>query len=221
VVEVIAKKGAKVRYTTIQNWSNNVYNLVTKRCVAHEDAVVEWLDGNMGSRVTQKYPTVILKGKGARAEMLSVAYAGKGQVQDTGAKAIHLAPDTSSKIVSKNVCKDGGRSSFRGLVQVDRKARGSKCFVQCNAYLLDEKSRSDTYPTIKDEQNNAMVSHEAKVGSISREKLFYLMSRGISEKDALAMIVLGFMESFTRELPMEYAVELNRLIQLQMEGAVG
>lgn len=221
VVEIIAKKNAKVRYTTIQNWSGNVYNLVTKRSVAHENAVVEWLDGNMGSKVTQKYPTVILKGKGARAEIMSVAYAGKGQVQDTGAKAIHLAPDTSSKIISKSVCKDGGRASYRGLVQVGRDAVNSKSFVQCNAYLLDEKSRSDTYPTIRDEQNNAIVSHEAKVGSISREKLFYLMSRGISEKDALAMIVLGFMESFTKELPMEYAVELNRLIQLQMKGAIG
>jgi len=221
VVEIIAKKNAKVRYTTIQNWSGNVYNLVTKRSVAHENAVVEWLDGNMGSKVTQKYPTVILKGKGARAEILSAAYAGKGQVQDTGAKAVHLAPGTSSKIISKSVCKDGGRASYRGLVQVGRDAVNSKSFVQCNAYLLDGKSRSDTYPTIRDEQNNAIVSHEAKVGSISREKLFYLMSRGISEKDALAMIVLGFMESFSKELPMEYAVELNRLIQLQMEGAVG
>ncbi|MBU0532170.1 SufD family Fe-S cluster assembly protein [Candidatus Micrarchaeota archaeon] len=221
VVEIIAKKNSKVRYTTIQNWSNNVYNLVTKRSIAYENAVVEWLDGNMGSAVTQKYPTVILKGKGARAEILSAAYAGKGQIQDTGAKAIHLAPNTYSKIVSKSVCKDGGRASYRGLVQIGKKAKNSKSFVQCNAYLLDEKSRSDTYPTIKDEQTNAIVSHEAKVGSISKEKLFYLMSRGISEKDALAMIILGFMESFTRELPMEYAVELNRLIQLQMERSVG
>lgn len=221
VVEIIAKKGAKVRYTTIQNWSSNVYNLVTKRSVAHEDAVVEWLDGNMGSRVSQKYPAVILKGRGARAEIMSMAYAGKGQTQDTGAKAIHLAPDTCSKIISKSVCQDGGRASYRGLVRIAKEAAGSRCFVECNAYLLDGKSRSDTYPTIKDESNQATVSHEAKVGSISREKLFYLMSRGISEKDAMAMIVLGFMESFTRELPMEYAVELNRLISLQMEGAIG
>jgi Fe-S cluster assembly protein SufB len=191
VVEVIAKKNSKVRYTTIQNWSKNVFT------------------------------TVILKGKGAKAEILTVAYAGKDQIQDTGAKAIHIAPDTHSKIVSKSICQGGGRASYRGLVQIGKEAKNSKCFVQCNAYLLDEKSRSDTYPTIKDEQNNAIVSHEAKVGSISREKLFYLMSRGIKEKDAMAMIVLGFMESFTRELPMEYAVELNRLIQLQMEGAVG
>lgn len=221
VVEIIAKKRSKVRYTTIQNWSSNVYNLVTKRSIAHEDAVVEWLDGNMGSRVTQKYPTVILKGKGARAEIVSAAYAGKGQTQDTGAKAIHLAPDTHSKIISKSVCQDGGRASYRGLVKIDKKAKGSRCFVECNAYLLDGRSRSDTYPTIKDESNEAMVSHEAKVGSVSKDKLFYLMSRGISEKDAKAMVILGFMESFTRELPMEYAVELNRLIQLQMEGAIG
>jgi Fe-S cluster assembly protein SufB len=221
VVEIIAKKNSKVRYTTIQNWSNNVYNLVTKRSVAHENAVVEWLDGNMGSKVSMKYPTVILKGKGARAEIVSAAYAGKGQTQDTGAKAIHLAPDTYSKIISKSVCQEGGRASYRGLVKIDKEAKGSRSFVECNAYLLDEKSRSDTYPTIKDESNQAMVSHEAKVGSISKDKLFYLMSRGVSEKDAMAMVILGFMESFTRELPMEYAVELNRLIQLQMEGAIG
>jgi Fe-S cluster assembly protein SufB len=221
VVEIIAKKNSKVRYTTIQNWSNNVYNLVTKRAVAHENAIVEWLDGNLGSAVTQKYPSVILKGEGARAEVLSVAYAGKGQHQDTGAKALHLAPNTSSKIIQKSVCKDGGRSSFRGMVSVAKGAENSKSFVQCNAYLLDELSRSDTYPTIKSDERRALVSHEARVGKIGADKLFYLMSRGISEKDALAMIVLGFMESFTKELPMEYAVELNRLIQLQMEGAVG
>lgn len=221
VVEIIAKKNAKVRYTTIQNWSNNVYNLVTKRAIANENAFVEWIDGNMGSRVTQKYPTVLLKGKGAKAEVLSVAYAGKGQIQDTGAKMIHMAPNTQSRIVSKSVSQDGGQASYRGLVNVGPKAKNSKCFVECNAYLLDGKSRSDTYPTIKDEQSNAEVSHEAKVGSISKEKLFYLMSRGISEKDAMSMIVMGFMESFTRELPMEYAVELNRLIQLQLERSVG
>ncbi|MBD3210730.1 Fe-S cluster assembly protein SufB [Candidatus Micrarchaeota archaeon] len=221
VVEVIAKKNSKLRFTTIQNWSSNVYNLVTKRCVAGENAVVEWLDGNMGSRVTMKYPAVILRGKGARAELLGMTYAGRGQVQDVGAKAIHIAPGTHSKIVSKSVCQEGGRSSFRGLVHVDETAEDSGSFVQCNAYLLDDKSRTDTYPRIVDRQNRASVSHEAKVGSISREKLFYLMSRGISEKDALSMVVLGFMESFTKELPMEYAVELNRLIQLQMEGSVG
>ena len=173
------------------------------------------------SAVTQKYPSVILKGEGARCDVMSVAYAGKGQHQDTGAKAIHLAPNTSSKIIQKSVCKDGGRSSYRGIVQIAEGAKGAKSFVQCNAYLLDNISRSDTYPTIKSNESKATVSHEAKVGKIGTDKLFYLMSRGISEKDALAMIVLGFMESFTRELPMEYAVELNRLIQLQMEGAVG
>ncbi len=221
VVEIIAKKNSKVRYTTIQNWSNNVYNLVTKRAIAHENAVVEWLDGNMGSKITQKYPTVILAGTGARADIVSMAYAGAGQIQDTGAKAIHLAPNTQSKIISKSICKEGGRSSYRGLVYVDKKAENSKSFVQCNAYLLDPKSRSDTYPTIKDEQMNAIVSHEAKVGSISKEKLFYLMSRGTKEKDAIAMIVLGFMESFTKKLPMEYAVELNRLMEMELGKAIG
>lgn len=221
VVEIIAKKNSKVRYTTIQNWSNNVYNLVTKRAVAHENAVVEWLDGNLGSAVTQKYPGVILKGEGARAEVMSVAYAGKGQVQDTGAKMIHLAPNTSSKITQKSVCQDGGRSSYRGMVHIAKGAENAKSFVQCDAYLLDEKSRSDTYPAIRDEEKNSTIGHEARVGRIGTDKLFYLMSRGIPEKDALAMIVLGFMDSFTRELPMEYAVELNRLIQIQLEGAVG
>jgi Fe-S cluster assembly protein SufB len=221
VVEIIAKKNSKVRYTTIQNWSNNIYNLVTKRAIAHENAFVEWLDGNLGSAVTAKYPGVILKGEGARAEVMSVAYAGKGQLQDTGAKAIHLAPNTSSKITQKSVCQGGGRSSYRGLVEIAKGAENSKSFVECNAYLLDEISRSDTYPTIKDEEKNSTIAHEARVGKIGTDKLFYLMSRGIPEKDALAMIVLGFMDSFTRELPMEYAVELNRLIQLQLEGAVG
>jgi Fe-S cluster assembly protein SufB len=221
VVEIIAKKNAKVRYSTIQNWSSNVYNLVTKRSVAHENSVVEWLDGNLGSAVTQKYPGVILKGKGARAEVMSVAYAGKGQVQDTGAKMIHLAPNTSSRITQKSVCQGGGRSSYRGLIKIAKGAENSKSFIQCDAYLLDQLSRSDTYPTIKDEERNSTIGHEARVGKIGTDKLFYLMSRGIPEKDALAMIVLGFMDSFTRELPMEYAVELNRLIQIQLEGAVG
>lgn len=221
VVEIIAKKNSKVRYTTIQNWSNNVYNLVTKRSVAYENATVEWLDGNIGSAVTQKYPTVILKGKGAKAEVMSVAFSGKGQVQDTGAKAIHLAPNTSSRIISKGICQDGGRQSYRGLIHIAKGAEHAKSFVECNAYLLDEKSRSDTYPIIKVDEKRATVGHEATVGKIGKEKLFYLMSRGISEKDALAMVVLGIMESFTRELPMEYAVELNRLIEMQLEGAVG
>jgi len=221
VVEIIAKRNSKVRYTTIQNWSNNVYNLVTKRSVAHENAVVEWLDGNLGSAVTVKYPGAILKGKGARADVMSVAYAGKGQIQDTGARIIHQAPNTSSRIIQKSVCKDGGRSSYRGLVRIEKGATNAKSFVECNAYLLDEQSRSDTYPTIKNEEASATVSHEARVGKIAADKLFYLMSRGISEKDALSMIVLGFMDPFIKELPMEYAVELNRLIQLQMDGAVG
>jgi len=221
VVEIIAKKNSKVMYTTIQNWSNNVYNLVTKRSVAYENATVEWLDGNMGSKITQKYPAVILKGRGAKADIFSMAYAGKGQIQDTGAKVIHLAPNTQSRIISKSICKDGGRASYRGLVYVDEKAENSKSFVQCNAYLLDGKSRSDTYPTIIDSQSNANVSHEAKVGTVSKEKLFYLMSRGISEKDAIAMVILGFMESFTRKLPMEYAIELNRLIEMELGRSVG
>lgn len=220
VVEIIAKKDAKVKYTTIQNWSDNVYNLVTKRAHAYEGAQMEWLDGNMGSKVTQKYPTVLLMGSGAKADVLSVAYASKGQIQDTGSKMIHLAPDTQSRIVSKSVCQEGGKSSYRGKIYVDKKANLAKSFVQCDAYLLDEKSRSDTYPIIDDRQNNADISHEAKVGSISGDKLFYLMSRGIEEKDAIAMIILGFMGSFTKELPMEYALELNRLIKLQLERSV-
>jgi Fe-S cluster assembly protein SufB len=221
VVEVISKKDAYVRYTTIQNWSNNVYNLVTKRAVAHENSVVEWLDGNLGSRITMKYPCIILKGKGARGEVLSVAFAGKGQSQDAGAKIIHQAPNTTSRIISKSISQGGGRASYRGLLKVVKGAKNCKAFVQCDAYLLDEKSRSDTYPAIQIDEDTTTIGHEAKVGKIGDDKLFYLMSRGISEKDALAMIVLGFIESFTRELPMEYAVELNRLIEMQLEGAVG
>ncbi len=221
VVEVIAKKNAYVRYTTIQNWSNNVYNLVTKRAAAHENAVVEWLDGNIGSKVTMKYPCILLKGKGARGEVLSVAFAGKGQTQDAGAKIIHMAPNTTSRIISKSISQGGGRSSYRGLLKVVKGATDCKAFVQCDAYLLDEASRSDTYPAIQIDEDTTTVGHEAKVGKIADDKLFYLMSRGMSEKDALAMIVLGFIESFTRELPMEYAVELNRLIEMQLEGAVG
>lgn len=221
VVEVFAKKGSYVRYTTIQNWSNNVYNLVTKRAVAGEDAVVEWLDGNIGSRVTMKYPCIVLKGEGSRGEVLSIAFAGKGQTQDAGAKMIHLAPRTRSRIVSKSISQGGGRNSYRGLVDVRKGARGCRSFVQCDAFLLDAESRSDTYPSIKIDEEDATIGHEAKVGRISDRKLFYLMSRGIPEKEALAMIVLGFIESFTKELPMEYAVELNRLVELQLEGAVG
>ncbi|HSB47142.1 MAG TPA: Fe-S cluster assembly protein SufB [Candidatus Bilamarchaeum sp.] len=221
VVEVIAKKNAYVRYTTIQNWSNNVYNLVTKRAVAHENSVVEWLDGNIGSKITMKYPCIILKGRGARGEVLSVAFAGKGQSQDAGAKIIHQAPNTTSRIISKSISQGGGRASYRGLLKVLKGAKNCKAFVQCDAYLLDDKSRSDTYPAIQIDEDTTTIGHEAKVGKIADDKLFYLMSRGIPEKDALAMIVLGFIESFTRELPMEYAVELNRLIEMQLEGAVG
>jgi Fe-S cluster assembly protein SufB len=221
VVEVLAKKNSYVRYTTIQNWSNNVYNLVTKRAVAHENSVVEWLDGNIGSKITMKYPCIILKGKGARGEVLSVAFAGKGQSQDAGAKIIHQAPNTTSRIISKSISQGGGRSSYRGLLKVVKGAKHCKAFVQCDAYLLDSISRSDTYPAIQIDEDTTTIGHEAKVGKIADDKLFYLMSRGISEKDALAMIVLGFIESFTRELPMEYAVELNRLIEMQLEGAVG
>ncbi len=221
VVEVIAKKSSYVRYTTIQNWSNNVYNLVTKRAAAYEHATVEWLDGNLGSRITQKYPCIVLKGRGARGEVLSVAYAGKGQHQDTGAKMIHEAPDTTSQITSKSISQGGGRSSYRGLIKIPKGAENCRSFVRCDAYMLDEKSRSDTYPRIMVDEDTATVGHEAKVGRISGDKLFYLMSRGMSEKEAMTMIVLGFMESFTKQLPMEYAVELNRLIELQLEGAVG
>lgn len=221
VVEVISKKNSYVRYTTIQNWSNNVYNLVTKRAVAHENSVVEWVDGNIGSKVTMKYPCIILKGKGARGEVLSVAFAGKGQTQDAGAKIIHQAPNTTSRIISKSISQGGGRSAYRGMLKVNKGAKNCKAFVQCDAYLLDENSRSDTYPTIQIDEDTTTIGHEAKVGKIGTEKLFYLMSRGLSEKDALAMVVLGFIESFTRELPMEYAVELNRLIEIQLEGAVG
>lgn len=221
VVEVIALEGAKVRYTTIQNWSSNVYNLVTKRAVAHKDATVEWVDGNLGSKLTMKYPCVILKGENARADILSVAYAGEDQHQDAGGKVIHLASDTHSRIVSKSISKDGGRSSYRGLVRVDDGAKNVRCNVVCDALLLDSISRSDTYPTMKIEDPSATVAHEATVGKIGEEQLFYLMSRGLSESEALAMVVLGFIAEFTKELPMEYAVELNKLVELEMEGSIG
>ena len=221
VVEIIAKKGSRVRYTTIQNWANNIYNLVTKRAVAYQDAVVEWVDGNMGSKVTMKYPCVIMKEKGARAEIISVAYAGKGQHQDTGAKAIHLAPYTSSRIISKSVSKDGGRTTYRGLVRIIKGAKGVRSNVNCDALILDEKSRSDTYPYMEIKEEEVDLGHEASIGRISEEEIFYLTSRGIPESEALALIVLGFIEPLTKELPMEYAVELNRLIQLEMEGSIG
>jgi Fe-S cluster assembly protein SufB len=221
VVEIIAKRDSYVRYTTIQNWSNNVYNLVTKRAVAHGNATVDWLDGNIGSKVNMKYPCVMLKGEGARGRVLSIAFAGNGQHQDAGAKMIHLAPRTTSQIISKGISQGGGRNSYRGMVKVAKGAKGCRAFVQCDAYLLDDKSRSDTYPSIKIDDDTTTIGHEARVGKIAEDKLFYLMSRGLPEKEALAMIVLGFVESFTKELPMEYAVELNRLIEMQLEGAVG
>ncbi|HLI46836.1 MAG TPA: Fe-S cluster assembly protein SufB [Geobacterales bacterium] len=221
VVEIIAKKGAKVRYTTIQNWSVDVYNLVTKRAHAYEAATVEWVDANIGSKATMKYPSVYLLGKYARGEVLSVAFAGRGQHQDTGSKMFHLAPYTSSRITAKSVSKDGGRTSYRGLVHVAKGARGVKSSVRCDALLLDEKSKTDTYPYNEILEDDATVTHEATVGKISDDQLFYLMSRGISETEALNMIVLGFFEPFIKELPMEYAVEMNRLLRLEMTGAVG
>ena len=221
VVEIIARKGAKVRYSTIQNWSKDVYNLVTKRAFAYEDATVEWVDGNLGSRLTMKYPSIYLLGPRAKGEVLSIAFAGKGQHQDAGAKIVHMAPYTSSRITSKSVSKDGGRTTYRGLLKVTKDATNAKSSVRCDALLLDEASRTDTYPYNEIDSDTANVTHEATVGKISDEALFYLMSRGISESDAFSMIVMGFIEPFTRELPMEYAVELNRMIQLEMAGSVG
>ncbi len=221
VVEIIAKPGARVRYTTIQNWSPNVYNLVTKRAAAYEGAVMEWIDGNIGSKVTMKYPSIYLLGEGARGEVLSVAFAGPGQYQDAGGKAIHAAPHTSSVITSKSVSKGGGRTAYRGLVRVEPDAHHAKSAVRCDALILDEESRSDTYPYVEVEEETASLGHEASVSRVGEDQLFYLMSRGLSEAEATAMVVNGFIEPITRELPMEYAVELNRLIELQMEGAIG
>jgi len=221
VVELIALEGGHIRYTTVQNWSNNVFNLVTKRGVAAKNATIEWIDGNIGSKLTMKYPAVILKGEGSHAEIISVAYSGTGQHQDAGAKIHHLASNTSSKILSKSISKDGGRSSYRGIVQVSRKAENCKVNVICDALLMDDESRSDTYPTMEISNPNCKVEHEASVSKVSSDQLFYLMSRGLDEDEALAMIVNGFFEPFTRELPMEYAVELNKLMALEMEGAIG
>lgn len=221
VVEIIVKKGARVRYTTIQNWSDNVYNLVTKRMLVEEEGFGEWIDANIGSRVTMKYPSVILNGKGAKGEVLSLAFAGKGQHQDTGGKAIHLAPYTTSTITSKSVSVGGGRSSYRGMVKIINGAKGSKSFVRCDALLLDALSRSDTYPTNIVNEEDVMLGHEASVSKVGVEQLFYLMSRGLSEAQATSMIVNGFIEPIVKELPLEYAVELNRLISLSMEGSVG
>ncbi len=221
VVEIIIKKDARCRYTTIQNWSTDVYNLVTKRSVAYEGATMEWIDGNLGSKVTMKYPAVYMLGPKAHGEILSIAFAGNGQHQDAGGKVVHGAPYTSSKIVSKSISKNGGRASYRGLLRVAKGAHHSKSNVVCDALLLDETSRSDTYPYIEIEEDNVSVGHEASVSKIGEEQLFYLQSRGIGEDEAAAMIVGGFIEPLVKELPMEYAVEMNRLIQLQMEGSIG
>ena len=221
VVEIIVKKGARCRYTTIQNWSNNVYNLVTKRAVAHEGATMEWIDGNIGSKVTMKYPAVYMVGEHAKGEVLSVAMAGEGQHQDAGAKMVHAAPRTSSTIISKSIARGGGRTSYRGLVQVLEGSSASKSTVKCDALLVDTISRSDTYPYVDIREDDVAMGHEATVSKVSEDQLFYLMSRGLSEDEAMAMIVRGFIEPIAKELPMEYALELNRLIELQMEGAVG
>jgi Fe-S cluster assembly protein SufB len=221
VVEIVVKKNARVRYTTIQNWSNNVYNLVTKRAAAQAGATMEWIDGNIGSKVTMKYPAVWLLGEHAKGETLSVAFAGEGQHQDAGAKMVHAAPHTSSTIISKSVARGGGRTSYRGLVQVQEGAHHSKSTVKCDALLVDTISRSDTYPYVDVREDDVSMGHEATVSKVSEDQLFYLMSRGLTEDEAMAMIVRGFVEPIARELPMEYALELNRLIELQMEGAVG
>jgi Fe-S cluster assembly protein SufB len=221
VIEIIVKKNARCRYTTIQNWSTDVYNLVTQRSIVEEGGSMEWVDGNLGSTVTMKYPAVYMMGPHAHGEVLSMAFASHDQHQDTGGKVIHAAPYTSSKIVSKSISKDGGRASYRGLLKVAKGAHHSKSNVVCDALLLDEESRSDTYPYIEIEEDEVSVGHEASVSKIGEEQLFYLMSRGISEDEAAAMIVGGFIEPLVKELPMEYAVELNRLIQLQMEGSIG
>jgi len=221
VVEIVCMKGSRVRYTTIQNWAGNVYNLVTKRAMAYQDAQMEWVDGNLGSKLTMKYPSVYMMEPGARGEILSIAFASKGQHQDAGAKVYHCAPHTTSQITSKSISKDGGRSSYRGWVDVAKGAKGCKSHVVCDALILDRDSRSDTYPVIEINENDTNIEHEARVSKIGEEQLFYLMSRGLSEEEASTMIVNGFIEPLVKELPMEYAVEMNRLIQLQMEGSVG
>ena len=221
VVEIIVRRGGRCRYTTIQNWANNIYNLVTKRAVAYQDATMEWVDGNLGSRLTMKYPAVYMLEPGARGEILSIAFAGAGQHQDAGAKLVHCAPHTTGQIVSKSISKNGGRSSYRGLVRAEKGAHHAKCNVVCDALILDTKSRSDTYPYIEVAEQDVSVGHEASVSRIGEEQLFYLTSRGLTEAEASTMIVNGFIEPLVKELPMEYAVEMNRLIQLQMEGSVG
>lgn len=221
VVEIIVKKNARARYTTIQNWAPNIYNLVTKRAVAEENATMEWVDGNIGSKLTMKYPAVILKGRGARGSVLSIAIAGKAQHQDAGAKMTHLAPDTTSTIVSKSISKQGGKVTYRGLCHFGRKADGAKANIECDTLIMDDESTSDTIPYNEILNNNIQLEHEASVSKVSEEQLFYLKSRGISEAEATEMIVMGFIEPFTKELPMEYAVEMNRLIKFEMEGSIG
>ncbi|MEZ5941295.1 MAG: Fe-S cluster assembly protein SufB [Planctomycetaceae bacterium] len=221
VVEIIVKRRGRCRYTTIQNWSNNVYNLVTKRAMAYGDALMEWVDGNLGSKLTMKYPAIYLMEPGARGETLSIAFAGDGQHQDAGAKMVHCAPNTSSRVISKSISKDGGRAGYRGLVKVQDGATNCKSNVVCDALILDPESRSDTYPYIEVDEDDVAIEHEASVSKIAEEQLLYLMSRGLTEVEASSMIVTGFIEPLVKELPMEYAVELNRLIELQMEGSVG
>jgi Fe-S cluster assembly protein SufB len=221
VVEIIVKKGARCRYSTIQNWSSDVYNMVTKRAVAYEDATMEWVDGNLGSKLTMKYPSVWLMGQGAHGEILSLAFAGKGQHQDAGGKVVHAAPNTSSVIISKSISKAGGRSSYRGLLKVAKGAYNSKSNVVCDALVFDPQSATDTYPYIEIEESDVSIGHEASVTKVSEEQLFYLMSRGIDEGQAASMIVSGFIEPIVKELPMEYALEMNRLIEMEMEGSVG
>jgi Fe-S cluster assembly protein SufB len=221
VVEIVAKRGARVRYSTIQNWSRNVYNLVTKRAAAYEDATMEWVDCNLGSKLTMKYPSVYLLGKGAHGEVLSIAFANQGQHLDAGAKMIHVAPHTSSVITNKSISKGGGRTTYRGLLKIASGAVGSKANVVCDALILDEESASDTVPYIEIEEDDVSVGHEATVSKVSEEQLFYLQSRGINQAQASSMIVSGFIEPIVKELPMEYALEMNRLIELEMEGSVG
>jgi len=221
VVEIVVKKGAKVQYSTVQNWYKNVFNLVTKRAYVEEEGQMRWIDGNLGSRLTMKYPACVLAGRKARGEMLSVAWAGKGQHQDNGAKMIHLAPETSSLIVSKSVSRDGGRASYRGLVKIAKGAVGAKAKIECDALILDEKSRADTYPVNIVREKDSWVEHEASVSRLSEEKVFYLMSRGMSREAAEAMMVNGFLEPIIKKIPLEYAAEMNRLVSLEMEGSVG
>ena len=221
VVEIIAKKGAKVRYTTIQNWSKNVYNLVTKRAIAYENATIEWVDGNFGSKVTMKYPCVILTGENAKAKIISLAYSGEGQHIDAGAKIIHLAPNTTSRVISKSISKGGGWNTFRGIFKVSKRAKNAKMSIRCDTLLLDEKSRSDTFPYLEIENETTIVVHEAKVGKIGDEQLFYLRSRGLSEQEASHLIVMGFAEPFIKELPPQFAIELYKLLELEMEEAIG